>query len=425
MLKRLKIIRKLKSEFVRNVLTLTTGTTIAQAILVASAPILTRIYTPEEFGLLALYIAISSIFAVVATARYELAIMLPESKDDASSVFWLSVLVSFFVSAVVFVIVALGGASFTNFIGNPDIEQWLYLIPVTVLLMGIYQSLNYWNTRNKYFSNVSKSKVVQSTATACGQLSVAGSSYTGYGLIGGYTFGQALGAVFLAHKVYEEKKTQSLKVTLNHVLEVARRYRKFPLFSTYGALFDKTAQQMPIFILTKYFSSYTTGQFSLTYKVLSLPITLIGSAISQVLFQKVVEVHHRRPEKLRPYIVKMFFILLLSMLPVVVVLYYWGEPLFAFVFGDAWREAGSIAAVLSIAIATRFAVSPLSMVLYMDHNLKLSALWQTTYFITLTITLLWASQFSIHQFVQIFVIHQLALHSFYFALILIGSTRTA
>ena len=154
-----------------------------------------------------------------------------------------------------------------------------------------------------------------------------------------------------------------------------------------------------------------------------MPSSLIGSAISQVLFQKVVEIHKNQPEKLRPYVTKIFFILLLSMLPLVAILNLWGEPLFAFVFGDAWREAGSLAAVLSVAIATRFAVSPLSMVLYMDHNLKLGALWQTIYFFTLTITLLWASQFSVHQFVKIFVIHQLVLHSLYFGLILIGSRR--
>ena len=417
------MIRKLKSEFVRNVLTLMTGTTIAQAILVAIAPILTRIYTPEEFGLLALYIAISSIFAVVATARYELAIMLPESHDDASSVFWLSVFISFFVSVVICAMVLLWGESFTNFIGNPEIGQWLYLIPVTVLFIGIYQSLNYWNTRNKFFSNVSKSKMVQSTATAGGQLSVAGSSFTGYGLIGGYALGQIFGTVYLAHKVYKKKKTKPVNLTLSRIFGVAWRYKKFPLFSSYGAIFDKIAQQMPLLILTKYFSSYITGQFSLTYRVLSLPSSLLGSALSQVLFQKVVEVHNKQPEKLRPYIIKIFFILLLSMLPLVVVLNYWGEPLFAFVFGDTWREAGTLAAILSIAIATRFAVSPLSMVLYMDHNLKLGALWQITYFVTLTITLLWASQYSVHQFVKIFVIHQLVLHSLYFGLILIGSRR--
>ena len=417
------MIRKLKSEFVRNILTLMTGTTVAQATLVAVAPILTRIYTPEEFGLLALYMAISSIFAVVATARYELAIMLPESHDDASSVFWLSILISFFISATVFAIVLFWGESLTNFIGNPEIEQWLYLVPATVLLMGIYQSLNYWNTRNKFFSNVSKSKMVQSVATAGGQLSVAGSSYTSYGLIGGYTLGQMFGTLYLVFKVYKKKKTKPATFTLNRIFGAAWKYKKFPLFSSYGTIFDKIAQQMPVLILTRYFSPYITGQFSLTYRVLSLPSSLIGSAISQVLFQKVVEIHNNQPEKLRPYVTKIFFILLLSMLPLVAILNLWGEALFAFVFGDAWREAGALAAILSVAIATRFAVSPISMVLYMDHNLKLGALWQTTYFFTLTITLFWASQFSVHQFVKIFVIHQLVLHSLYFGLILIGSRR--
>lgn len=414
-----------KSEFARNVLKLTTGTTIAHAIPIVISPILTRIYTPQEFGLLALYMAISSILAVVATARYEMAIMMPKSQEDAQSVFWLSILVSFFTCALALAMVLLIGADLADFIGNPELEKWLYLIPVTVLLTGIYQSLNYWNTRCKHFSDISKSKIAQSTATVCGQLSVAGTPYTSYGLIGGHTVGQLIGVVFLTNKAVVEKKNDVKKPVFTNVYQVAKRYKKFPLISTWGTLFDKAGQQLPVFVLTKYFSAYITGQFSLVYRVLSLPSSLIGSSIAQVLFQKIVEIHQQRPEDLYSYIVKLFFILLFSAAPMVIVFYCWGEPIFTFVFGEAWREAGSLAAILSIAIAFRFAVSPLSMVLHMDHNLKLGALWQSTYFVTLTITLLWASQYNITQFIQIFVIHELVLYSLYLSLILAGSRKVA
>ena len=414
-----------KSEFVRNVLKLTAGTTIAQAIPIAISPILTRIYAPDEFGLLALYLAISSILAVVATARYEMAIMMPENQGDAQAVFWLSIMVSFFTCFVALAMVMWGGADLADFVGNPELEKWLYLIPVTVLLTGIYQSLNYWSIRSKHFSDISKSKIVQSTATVCGQLSLAGTPYTSFGLIGGHTLGQMVGTTFLARKVVVDKKNKVKKPILAHVCQMAGCYKKFPLISTWGVLFDKTAQQLPIFMLSKYFSVYITGQFSLVYRALSLPSSLIGSSVAHVLFQKIVDIHRQRPEDLYSHIIRLFFILLFSALPMVVVFYCWGEPIFAFVFGEAWREAGSLAATLSVAIAFRFAVSPLSMVLYMDHNLKLSVLWQSTYLITLTTTLLWASQYNIVQFMQIFVVHELVLYSFYLSLILAGSRRIA
>ena len=74
---------KPKSEFSRNVLTLMTGTTIAQAIPIAISPILTRIYTPEEFGIFALYMAFISIGAAIVTGKYEMAILLPKRNEYA------------------------------------------------------------------------------------------------------------------------------------------------------------------------------------------------------------------------------------------------------------------------------------------------------------------------------------------------------
>ena len=128
---------KARSEFSRNVFALMTGTTIAQAIPIAISPILTRIYTPEDFGVFALYMAIASILSVIATGRYELAIMLPKKDEDAINIAALSIIISFFVSFVSLLIVFVFNAQITNLLGNPEISNWLYFIPLTVLLTGV------------------------------------------------------------------------------------------------------------------------------------------------------------------------------------------------------------------------------------------------------------------------------------------------
>ena len=154
----MKLINKLKpkSEFNRNVLTLMTGTTIAQAIPIAISPILTRIYTPEDFGMFALYMSIASIIAIVATGRYELAIMLPKKDEDAINIVALSIIISFFVSFISLLIVFIFNTQITNILGNPEISIWLYFIPLTVLLTGIYQSFNYWSNRKKQYKRLAK-----------------------------------------------------------------------------------------------------------------------------------------------------------------------------------------------------------------------------------------------------------------------------
>jgi len=410
---------KPKSEFSRNVLTLMTGTTIAQAIPIAITPILTRLYTPEEFGLLALFMSISGVLAAIATMRYELAIMLPRNNEEASDVFWLSIMISGGISLILLFIVMFFGGDISVILGSLEIAAWLYLVPISVFFTGIYQSLNYWNTRAKQFPNVAKSKVLQTTMVSSTQLALGYSVFKGAGLILAATFGQVVSTVYLIGKLRRDSGLKSFR--FKGLIAASKKYKKFPLVSAWGALFNKFALQMPIFVITKFFSAGMAGQFSLTYRVLNVPMALIGTSVSQVLFQKIVELHDQQPEKLKVYLLQIFFLLLLPMIPMIVVLFFWGEQIFQVVFGLDWVGAGTIASTLSFAVAIKFAVSPLSMVLAMDHNLKLGTLWQTLYLVTLTLTLLWASQFELEKFVIIFVIHEVILYTIYFTFILKGA----
>src|SRR5680860_1336201 len=127
-----------KGEFNRNVLTLMTGTGIAQVIPLAITPILTRIYSPEQFGVFALFIAIASSLSIVATGRYELAIMLPRKDTDAANITVLSMIINCFVSSLLFIIAWQFNDQITNLLGSRAISTWLYFVPLTVFLNGIY-----------------------------------------------------------------------------------------------------------------------------------------------------------------------------------------------------------------------------------------------------------------------------------------------
>lgn len=410
---------KPKTEFVSNVLLLMAGTTLAQAIPFAIAPILTRLYTPDEFGVFVLYLAVSGVLSVFATARYELAIMTPKNKKTAEELFWLSIYTSIVVSTVLFSIVLLFKPDICRIIGDPEIGNLLYLVPLSVFVTGLYQSLNYWNTRNKLFSNVAKTKVVQSTSIASTQIILGTLRYLCVGLIVGRIVGRVIATIYLGIKT--KKTIKTFPPPARSVLKVAVKYKKFPLFSTWGAFFDTLGLQMPVFVLTTFFSKNATGQFGFVFRLLNLPMSLVGLAVSQVLFQKVAEMYNQNSVELRSYIVRLFFLLWIPMVPMIILFFLWGEPIFKVVFGNEWGVAGSIAPALSIAAAVRFVVSPLSVVLAMDHNLKLGALWQISYALTLTATLLWASQFQLETFVEIFAVHEVVLYLVYFAIILRGS----
>lgn len=396
-----------------------TGTVLAQAVPIAIIPILTRIFTPEDFGLLALYGAFVSILGVIATGRYEIAIMLPKENEEARVLLQVSALVALFISIFISIPLFIWNTEIASFLGNKAIAPWLYLVPISVLLTGVYQALTYWNNRQKKFKNTAVSRVNQSLFQGMTQTGLGFAKITG-GLIWGQFIGIISSITYLLRKdrsyrkILQKTEVSTLKLQM-------KKYQKFPKYGIIGGLCDAGATQMPVLMLTKFYSSTVTGMFSLTFRVLNMPTAIISSAIAQVLFQKVVEISQKAPEKLNSYIIKMFLFLFLLYLPAVPILFIWGDTLFAFVFGEEWGQAGIYAGYLVIAVAIRFAVSPLSAVLGLEKNIKKGVFWQVLYLCTMTPTLYICSSLTVEQFFLAFVIHEVVLYIIYLMLILKGT----
>ncbi|BEE04066.1 lipopolysaccharide biosynthesis protein [Aeromonas veronii] len=409
--------------FIKNVLTLMAGTVIAQAVPIAIIPILTRIFTPEDFGLLAVYSAVVSILGSIVAGRYEVAILLPENDEDARVLLQVSVLVAAIVSLTIYVPVSIFNSEISRFLGNDDIAMWLYLIPISVFVTAFYQALTYWNNRGGRFKTTALSRVVQSLFQGSAQTSLGFVQLLG-GLIWGQLIGLFLGMAYLLKKDRADKLILD-NIESNKIKEQIKKYQKYPKYGVFGALCDASAIQMPVLMLTKFYSSSVTGMFSLTFRILNIPASIISSAIAQVLFKKVVEISHSEPEKLNKYIIKLFILLFITYLPIVPILFIWGEPLFSLVFGQQWGQAGVYAGYLVIAVAIRFSVSPLSAVLGLEQNIKMGVLWQVLYLCTITVTLYFSSFFSIEEFLIAFVVHEVVLYLIYFFLILKGTKEIA
>ena len=158
----LNIKQYIKSEFLKNVFTVFSGNVIAQAIPFLIESIIARIYSPEDFAVLAGYLAIANLFTIVATGRYELAIMLPKKDRKAVNIIGLSIIISLFISVISFIIVWLFNTEICTILKNDNVSSYLYLVPISVLSVGWYQTFNYWNSRKKRFRNVTYAKTTQS-----------------------------------------------------------------------------------------------------------------------------------------------------------------------------------------------------------------------------------------------------------------------
>ncbi len=357
-----------KSQFSRNILTLMTGTTIAQAIPIAISPILTRMYTPEEFGLFALYVAIASIFAVIVTGRYELAIMLPLKDGDAANVVLLSLLIAVFVSISLLIIIILFSMEISLMLEAEKIRPWLYLLPITTFVVGAYNSFNFWHNRKKRFINMSQSKVLQSSTMGGGQVGLGSLKVGSTGLIIGWLMGQVIALMVVLKVAWSNDRLVFKQCKRVKIIALARRYRYFPKVNLLSSVLNTASVQVPIILFSSFFSETVTGFFSLAQRILLIPMSLMGTAVGQVFLQRASELKKdkKRLKLLTLSIYKK--LLIIGFFPTAVVLLF-GNDLFAIVFSEKWRIAGEYAELLALWTFFVFISSPLShlLTIYEKH----------------------------------------------------------
>jgi len=361
---------KPKSEFSRNVLTLMTGTTIAQAIPIAISPILTRIYTPEDFGMFALYMSVASILSVVATGRYELAIMLPKKDEDAINIVALSIMISFFVSFITLLIVFFFNAPLTSLLGNPEISAWLYFIPLTVLLTGIYQSFNYWSNRKKEYKRLATSRIIQSGTTASSNLGMGFGGSGGAGLIGSSILGQGVASFVLGRMILNEESHYFSKIKKLKIYALSRRYIKFPTWNLFSSFISTLRENILIFAFSKYFELSFLGFYFFAKRLLLVPSGILVNAFSDVFYQKIskITLYSEIYNIAYAYFRKLFYILTFPFILFVLLL----DTIIPIVFGEEWATLSIYLLIISFPIYFNILLGHFSKILLTTDNQDVS-----------------------------------------------------
>jgi O-antigen/teichoic acid export membrane protein len=392
-----------------------TGTTIAQAIPIAISPILTRIYTPEDFGLFALYMSIASIVAVIATGRYELAIMLPKKDEDAMNIVALSIIISFFVSFIAFLIVFIFNAQITNLLGNSKISNWLYFIPLTVLFTGLYQSFNYWLNRKKQYKRLATSRVVQTGTTATSNLSMGFCGFGSSGLILSGILGQWVATAILAKMVWGEDSYMLVHIQKLKIFALMKKYKKLPIFNLPNAIIDGFRLSGISILIAKFFTTATLGQFSLAWKMVQMPMGIIGGSLSQVFYQKVSSA--KRTDLHR---IVMTFIVKTSLIaaPIFLFIYLFAVDIFKFVFGENWDLSGEVASIITPWLFLNFLSSPMANVFIVLNKQEIILLVSVTYMLLPILVLVFLNSMGFIEVLSIITLIMSIILIFYILLVL-------
>jgi len=345
----------------RAVALLAGGSALAQVISILAAPISTRLYSPEDYGTVAVFNALMGLIIIVASLRYELAIPLPGEDHRALDVVALcfGILTSTVVLTGAFVWFEADWLA--GLMKNEALADWAWLLPIGVFGAGTYQVLNYWTLRRRRYKELAQTKFSQSILATFTMLSV-GAIYGGpLGLILSAIVAQAAGILLLQRDARAVARTRQSPVTSAAVFSAAREYRQFPLYASGAALLNSLGGALPPLLLSSFYGEEVTGWFSLAYKVMLLPLSLVGIAVGQVFLGEAAEVVRDRPGELPGLFTRVTGRLMLLGLLIVA-----GGAVspFAFpiIFGARWGPAGVYAACLSVFCAAQLVVSPISTV---------------------------------------------------------------
>jgi len=326
------------------------GTALAQGLLVLASPVLTRLYTPADFGVLVVYVSLVSLSVTVASLRFELALPLPSDETEAAALLLLCV-------GLVAGSTALGGLLIHVFrhrilgwMGEPGLGPYLWLVPVSTLGAGLYQVFNCWAIRKERYDSIARTRVTQSLTQLAVQLATGPFGLGPAGLLAGDALGRTNGTRTLALLDWRRDWASLRGVGWGDLARAARRYRRFPLFSSGTALLNTANLRMPGLLLAIYYGPGVAGCFALAQRVFAVPSSVIGESVAQVFFGESAQLGRGR--SLMPLFLGTVRRMFLLGLPLMGASSLAGWFLFPALFGAAWKSAGGfLVAIAPMALA--------------------------------------------------------------------------
>ncbi|HEY8455817.1 MAG TPA: oligosaccharide flippase family protein [Actinopolymorphaceae bacterium] len=359
----------------RGVLAVFAGTAIGQSLALAAAPLLSRIYSPHDLGILAIVTALASALTSLASLRLDMAVPLPESEAEARSLVATGLASSLVMAFLGTLVVAFAGAPIAELLGGPELRPWLWFVPPITSAMAAYLVLNQFAVRHRRYPAIGRRSVLSAASNVTVQLSTGALGLRPTGLLAGLAVGQATGAISLALGVRRAAGSPpDTPWTPGRMCRTLATYRRFPLLLMPAGVLNSLGLAAPVLLIAAFYGSAVAGWFGLAQRVLALPVMLIGQAFAQVYqgeLARDVRTHGGRGRRLfTGSSITLAAIAAVLCLPLVG----FGPQLFEVVFGSRWTPSGEYARALALCLAAQLIVSPLqrTLVVFGRYGQKLA-----------------------------------------------------
>lgn len=388
------------SAFTKNLLTLFMGNAVAFIFPLLLYPVVSRIFSVEDYALFGVYFSIFSLLEIASAGRYDFGVVMPEEDKDAVNLVAGGLMISLVYSLFILVLVLFFRDGLATELNSPSLANWLFLLPMTLFLISVSKLCNGLLLRAKRFRAASVNKASQKIAEVSAQLSF-GLLKSGNGLILGDFAGRIFNATFSVYQCLSAG-FDSLSISRASIKANLLRYIELPKFGIWPSVLNTLGGMLPVFIISSYYTVEITGSYNFSRIVLAVPFALISTGVSQILMQQVSE-RKNKNEPIQRELFSLAVKLMALSLVAAATLVLAGPILFETIFGSAWRISGEYTRILIFSTAISFVVSPFTVLLVILGQIRGFSIWQVFYF--LGISILWLmTDLSIERFLTIIVV---------------------
>lgn len=369
--------------FVRNLLSTFNGghasfvgsSALVQLLPLLTAPIIARLYTPAEFGVYAVFFALSSILAGVSALALTNAILLEPDERDAVHATLLALGVTLAFCALLMMAVLVTPTSIKVAALGEAVVPYLLWLPLTTLVSGVFTCLYTWVTRAREFHILARNRIVLGISTAILQIGIGLMNPGAVGFIVANLCGYGLAVLLLVSSFRKEFLRLRPFFTVGSAIAQIGKHRNLPLWTVPASLLNNVCTFLPDLIIGRLFGVAQLGQFSLASRMVNFPLTFIATSAQDIFRQQAAEEFNRHGhcrQTFNRFFILMGLVAIVLLVPIILVVPY----IFPIIFGGQWVQAGSLIQAIGLLLIVRFVSSPLSYVWIIRGHQKLDFAWQ-------------------------------------------------
>jgi O-antigen/teichoic acid export membrane protein len=370
-----KVVALFGKGFVQSVSVLAGGSLIGQVVMLVALPFLTRIYLPEDFSLFAVYTALLGLVSLVSCLRFDIAIPIPEKETDAINIAFLAIFSLISVVILISLLIFLLGEYLANALNQIRILPYLWLLPLSIFSAGIFNTLQSWATRQKYFPIIARTGIERTIVGTLTQLILGWAGKIESGLIFGMIANSIFGVARFAFQIFKLDGRLLKSISFSEMKRMAKEYNRFPKYSTFESLFNSTAVQLPLLLIASATFGAELGYLMLAIKVIQLPLGTLGAAVGQVYLSEAPS--EWSYGNLGEFTAKIVGILARVCAAVLVFVCVVVPDNFTRIFGSDWSRAEDLVFWVLPWAVMQFLVSPVSMALHITNHQRRALILQS------------------------------------------------